>query len=90
MDWTQGANFAEFDFSNLEVPMPLKELLLDEEIATLAGVDSYDSALWMPMPEQQGFENVPAAQQPVMDSSENSLWNFMTGYSTSGENQYTQ
>lgn len=87
MEWTaQNAQFAEFDFSNLEVPMPLKELLLDEEMAALSGVDSYDPALWMSMQEQQGLE----IQQPMIDTGENPLWNFLTVYPTMGDDQHTQ
>jgi hypothetical protein len=73
MEWTtQNLDFSEFDFSNLEVPMPLKELLLDEEMATLQGLDDkYDYNLWMP---QQDLDN-----QPLMDVEENSLWNFLAG-----------
>jgi hypothetical protein len=73
MEWTtQNLDFSEFDFSNLEVPMPLKELLLDEEMATLQGLDDkYDYNLWVP---EQGLD-----QQPLMDVEENSLWNFLAG-----------
>jgi hypothetical protein len=73
MEWTtQNLDFSEFDFSNLEVPIPLKELLLDEEMATLQCLDhKYDYNLWLP---HQGLD-----QQPLMDVGENSLWNFLSG-----------
>ena len=91
MDWTtQNAGFADFDFSNLEVPMPLKELFMDEEMVALSGMGSYDHSLWMSMQQQQGFETLPVSQQPIMDAEENPLWNFLTGYPTMSEDQYTQ
>lgn len=79
MDWTiQNPEFSEFDFSNLEVPMPLKELLLDEEMAALSSGVAYDPNLWMSTPDLQGMESTIDFQGPVMDASENSLWNFLT------------
>ncbi|KAG0650151.1 Short-chain dehydrogenase reductase [Hyphodiscus hymeniophilus] len=91
MDWTmQNAGFPDFDFSNLEVPVPLKELLMDEEMAALSGVDPYDTSLWMSMQDQQGFQDISARQQPMMDTGENSLWNYLTGYPTTTENQFAQ
>lgn len=91
-DWiAQNPEFSDFDFSNLEVPMPLKELLLDEDMAALsAGTYPYDSNLWMPMPEQQGMENMAAGEQQMVDFSENELWNFLTGYPAMSEDQHLQ
>jgi hypothetical protein len=81
MDWTvQNPDFAEFDFSNLEVPMPLKELLLDEEMSIPSGMESYDPSLWML--DQQGMINPSPDQQQAMEIGENSLWNFLTEYPT--------
>lgn len=78
MDWTtQNHEFSEFDFSNLEVPMPLKELLLDEEVAAMPDVDIYNSGVWMPTQEQQ----------TMTDFSENSLWNFLTRYPITNDDQ---
>jgi hypothetical protein len=63
MDWTtQNPDLSGFDFSNLEVPMPLKELFLDEEMASM----------WIPTQEQD------PNQLSVIDVAENSLWNFLS------------
>lgn len=91
MDWiAQNPDFSDFDFSNLEVPMPLKELLLDEDMAALQAGTPYDCNLWMSASEQQEMENMAAGQQQMVDSSENELWNFLTGYAPISEDQYPQ
>lgn len=93
MDWAR--QNPEFDFSNLEVPMPLKELLMDEEMAgfsSLDGTDEFDPAMWMATQQHQ-VGNVDYTQTGyvpqevdagIMDVGENSLWNFLTGYEMAG------
>jgi hypothetical protein len=72
MDWiTQNDEFAPFDFSNLKVPMPLKELLLDQE--TFSG-------FWDPttVDDLHGITDM----NETMGLGDNELWNFLAGYST--------
>jgi hypothetical protein len=82
MDWAaQNPEFFEsFDFANLEVPMPLKELLFDEEVVTAqSDLEAYDANFWtLPQEDQQ---MISTDQQMMMDSGDNSLWNFLAGYS---------
>jgi hypothetical protein len=97
MEWTtqmQNSEFMDFDFSNLEVPMPLKELLLDEEMAApMTGFETYDSAAYW-MPEMQLDQQGPGMvglqgeelQTGVSEVADNSLWNFLAGYDGAGEN----
>jgi hypothetical protein len=76
MNWiTQNPDFSDFDFSNLEVPMPLKELLLDEE--WMAGVSR----------QTHDYQEV---EQPMMYTADNSLWNFLAGYPPTHADQYMQ
>lgn len=87
MDWAaQNPDFFEsLDFSNMEVPMPLKELFYDEEIAeTQVGFDPYDSKFWIS--ENEPIGQVAPGDQQMMDGGDNSLWNFLAGYSGSGDN----
>ncbi|KAF2497066.1 hypothetical protein BU16DRAFT_348592 [Lophium mytilinum] len=85
MEWTaQNPEFFDFDFSNLEVPMPLKELLLDEEMAALpAGMDAYDPSFWPQPLEQPGLPDISLEQPGIMNVADNSFWNFLVGYPTS-------
>lgn len=88
MDWTvQDPNFAEFDFSNLDVPIPLKELFWDEELAVQAGAEGFDSSgLWAQVPEQQEWIGGPPGDVEFnMDPGENSLWNFLAGHSSTND-----
>jgi hypothetical protein len=79
MDWTtQNPEFSEFDFSNLEVPHPLKELLLEEEST---------SNFWAPTQELHGVRQVDEQMVYVAD---NSLWNFLAGYPSMDEEQNMQ
>lgn len=90
MDWAaQNPEFFEsFDFSNLEVPMPLKELLFDEEIASgQPSLGSYDSTFWAPEQETQGLDPYASDQEMMEDGGDNSLWNFLAGYTSPGENK---
>jgi hypothetical protein len=84
MNWAaQDPNFADFDFSNLDVPIPLKELFWDEQMATEVGFEPMWTA---PLSEQQGWIDVqPGAPQATMDTGENSLWDFLSGYSNADE-----
>ncbi|KAF2816414.1 uncharacterized protein BDZ99DRAFT_471641 [Mytilinidion resinicola] len=87
MDWTgQNPELFDFDFSNLEVPMPLKELLLDEGMAAMStDMDVYNPSLW-PQPQGHlGQTDIPLEQPEMMNVADNSLWNFLAGYPTSFE-----
>jgi hypothetical protein len=76
MDWTyETPGLSGFDFSNLEAPMPLKELLLDGEM----------EGRWMPTQDLLEFD-----QQPMVDAGDNSLWNYLAGYSVLYDDQNTQ
>jgi hypothetical protein len=79
MDWiVQNPEFSEFDFSNLAVPMPLKELLLDEEMIALEAGNIFNPDLWVPAQDQQD-QQYSSSQEQIVDTDENSLWSFLTG-----------
>jgi hypothetical protein len=84
MNWAaQDPSFADFDFSNLDVPIPLKELFWDEQMATQVDFEH----MWtVPLSEQQGWIDVqPGTVQASMDAGENSLWDFLSGYPNADE-----
>jgi hypothetical protein len=79
--------FGSSDPLNLEAPMPLKELLLDEEIAIAQlGLDAYDPSFWTSAQNYQDQMFPVVDQQMVMDGGDNSLWNFLAGYPVPGDN----
>jgi hypothetical protein len=84
MEWTQNTGFVDFDFSNMQVPMPLKELLLDESIAPpLDNFGDYDaSSYWLPVTQvdQESMPQIDMNAQGGVDVGDNSLWNFLAGY----------
>jgi hypothetical protein len=86
MNWAaQDPNFADFDFSNLDVPIPLKELFWDEQMATQVEFEPMWTA---PLSEQQGWIDVqPGTAQIPMDAGENLLWDFLSGYPNVDEAQ---
>jgi hypothetical protein len=81
MDWTsQHLEFNEFDFSNLEAPMPFRELLLDDEIKLdLAPPELYASQNWM-VPVHSSFEPESGNESTENNVGYNPLWNFLAGY----------
>jgi hypothetical protein len=86
MDWTiQNPDLSEFDFSNLEVPMPLKELLLDNEMVVSSGLNDPDSIAWTLSKDHEVMSLDPSGQS-LVDLVENPLWSFLTGYSMIDEN----
>jgi hypothetical protein len=81
MDWTsQHLEFNEFDFCNLEAPMPFKELLLDDEITLdQAAPELYVSQEWM-VPPDPDFTPEPGIEPLRNPVGYNPLWNFLAGY----------
>jgi hypothetical protein len=68
LNWmAQGDGTLEFDFSNLEVPMPLKELLMDEAMAESTQAEDLLGLVW--------------TEESFTDHLDNELWNFLAGYS---------
>lgn len=84
MNWAaHDPNFADFDFSNLDVPIPLKELFWDKQMA--AQVD-FEPMWTAPLAEQQGWMDVQSGStQAPVDAGENSLWDFLSGYPAADE-----
>jgi hypothetical protein len=78
MNWaTQDPNFADFDFANLDVPIPLKELFWDEQLSMQVDLEPMWTA---PLSEQQGWRDVQAVvEQPSMNPGE-TLWDYLSGY----------
>jgi hypothetical protein len=73
MDWTaQQPGFSALDLSTFEVPVPLKELFLDEGLSELP-----DSDLLAQGQENTGLFDLFPSQYPSADVSENQLWNFL-------------
>jgi hypothetical protein len=67
LDWMiQGDEPSEFDFSNLEVPLPLKELLMEEEMAESTQAE-----------DLRGLVRTEESSSYL----DNELWNFLAGYS---------
>ncbi len=67
LNWMpEGEGFPKFDFSNLEVPMPLKELLIDEEMI-------YP---WKQSP-MDGDQALTQAKEASTTQDSNELWNFL-------------
>jgi hypothetical protein len=97
MEWTaqmQNPEFEDYDFSNLEVPMPLKELLLDEEAweptGGFSGVDN--SAYLFPGTQTGGYGMHQGDGKQGLDVGDvgvgdNSLWNFLAGYDGAGDGE---
>jgi hypothetical protein len=98
MEWTaqlQNPEFEDFDFSNLEVPMPLKELLLGDEILEpMGGFHGFDSsASWLTGAQVGEYSMQHGDANQVMGVSavsagDNSLWNFLAGYDEVGDSGF--
>ncbi|KAE9986014.1 hypothetical protein EG328_006565 [Venturia inaequalis] len=89
MKWaTHDPNFADFDFANLDVPIPLKELFWDEQTSTQVDFEPMWTA---PLADQQGWvAGQPEPLQNAMDAGENSLWDFLSGYPNADQMQSGQ
>lgn len=79
MNWaSKDPNFAGFDFANLDVPIPLKELFWDEHMATQTDFEPVWTA---PLAEQQSWIDLQTGSAQIpMDAGENTLWDFLSGY----------
>lgn len=84
MNWAaHDPNFANFDFANLDVPVPLKELLWDDQMSTQVDFEPMWTAQ---LAEQQGWVDVQSGLPQVpMEAGENSLWDFLSGYPNADE-----
>jgi hypothetical protein len=82
MDWVaQYPEYSDFDFSNLQAPVPMKELLLDDHFDALSNLDTLPHSGWSPpsAEEQYMYDSAAAsAQQSSIDPNDNPLWYFLT------------
>ncbi|KAF1991251.1 hypothetical protein K402DRAFT_369206 [Aulographum hederae CBS 113979] len=73
----QNPELSDFDFANMQVPMPLGELFLEEELDMLQET-SYSIGDEVPFMVPQEIPGFNEESQAMIDVGDNDFWNFLT------------
>ena len=76
MEWNKQNTGLDFDFADLEIPTPLKELVLDDSLLPL--VTNNDQLAWGISQPPVSASNVYEDERTMFNTSENALWAYLT------------